>query len=459
MSKRGKNLLSIGLVLLVLAVLYTVRFGFNAQPRLGLDLKGGVSLVYEAKGKVDPGVLDKTVQKIRERVDKFGVSEPEISTQGTKNVVVQLPGVHDPERAKELVGKTAQLQFRIVEESKDASSVKDDPAWKVSTTEEELQPDKEIVLAAPKDPKSKTETLLKLGPTQLSGDALKSAQVAFQQDGSPKVNFQMTDEGGKKFGEITTANQNKQLAIVLDYVVESYPNIKEPITNGTGEITGNFTDQEAKDLVIVLNTGALPVELKLLTEQDVTATLGRDSLKKGLLAGIIGLIVVALFMLIYYRLLGVVTCLGLIVFGAMMYGFICVLGYFWSLTLAGIAGIIVSIGIAADSSIVYFERLKEEVRDGRTMRSSAERAYKSAFRTIIAADTVSFAAAAILYIFAVGSVKGFAFTLGMATLFDVFISYFFVRPTTWFLAQWKRVDTPRAIGVRHMTEEAGGDVS
>jgi preprotein translocase subunit SecD len=156
----------------------------------------------------------------------------------------------------------------------------------------------------------------------------------------------------------------------------------------------------------------------------------------------------------------VITCLGLIVFGGIMYGFICVLGDFWSLTLAGIAGVIVSIGIAADSSIVYFERLKEDIREGRTMRSSAERAYKSAFRTIIAADTVSFTAAAILYIFAVGSVKGFAFTLGMATVFDVFISYFFTRPVTALLSQWRAFGRPAAVGVRLADEGgAGGETS
>jgi len=455
MSKNSKNSISVGFVLLILVVLYTCIFTFNLNPRLGLDLKGGIAIVYEAKGaKIDQGVLDKTVEKIRDRVDKLGVAEPEITRQGARNVTVQLPGIHDPERAKQIIGKTAQLQFRLVTDSKTASEVKKDPNWKVTEGEQNLQPDKEIILPL-EDGKSKM--LLKLGPTLMTGDKIQKAQVVFgAQTSSPTISFTLAGDGKKKFADITTANVNKQLAIVLDYVVESAPNIQTAITDGKGEITGKFTSKEANDLAIVLNTGALPVELKPITEQDVTATLGRDSLHKGLIAGIIGLAAVALFMLLYYRALGVITCLGLIVFGGIMYGFICVLGDFWSLTLAGIAGVIVSIGIAADSSIVYFERLKEDIREGRTMRSSSERAYKSAFRTIIAADTVSFAAAAILYIFAVGSVKGFAFTLGMATVFDVFISYFFVRPMTALLSQWRFFGTPAVIGVRSVAESGAG---
>jgi len=459
MSKTTKNFISVGFVLLVLVVLYTCVFVFDLKPRLGLDLKGGVSIVYEAKGvKIDEGVLNKTVEKIRDRVDRLGVAEPEITRQGSRNVAVQLPGIHDPERAKQIIGKTAQLQFRLVTESKDAKDVKKDPAWKVTEGEENLQPDREVILPLKE---GKTDVRLKLGPTLMTGDKLQKAQVVYSNEtGSPSISFTLAGDGKKKFGDITSANVNKQLAIVLDYVVESAPNIQTAITDGKGEITGKFTDKEAKDLAIVLNTGALPVELKPITEQDVTATLGRDSLHKGLIAGIIGLAAVALFMLLYYRALGVITCLGLIVFGGIMYGFICVLGDFWSLTLAGIAGVIVSIGIAADSSIVYFERLKEDIREGRTMRSSAERAYKSAFRTIIAADTVSFTAAAILYIFAVGSVKGFAFTLGMATVFDVFISYFFTRPVTALLSQWRAFGRPAAIGVRLADESgAGGETS
>jgi len=446
MSKNTKNILSIGVVVLMLAVLYICIFAFGLSPRLGLDLKGGISIIYEAKGKtVDTGVLDKTVEKIRSRIDRLGVSEPEITRQGTRNVVVQLPGIHDPQRAKQIIGQTAQLQFRLVQESKSLADAKKDPAWQETKGDANLQPDKVVILPLKE---AKDTVMLKLGPTLLSGDSIKKATPSVDSSGNPTVNFELSGDGAKKFSDITTANVNKQLAIVLDYKVESAPNIKEAITEGKGDISGSFTEQQAKDLAIVLQTGALPVELKPLQEQDVTASLGRDSLHQGLIAGIAGLIVVALFMLLYYRVLGAITCLGLIVFGGLMYGFISVFGDFWSLTLAGIAGVIVAIGIAADSSIVYFERLKEDLKDGRTIRSSTDKAYKSAFRTILAADTVSFAAAAILYLFAIGSVKGFAFTLGMATILDVFISYFFTRPVTSLLSNWKFLSRPAAVGLR-----------
>ena len=445
MSRRTKNLIAIGVVLVLLGGVYAAKFVFNLNPRLGLDLKGGVSLVYEAKGKsIDTDVLNKTVEKIRNRVDKLGVSEPEITVLGSRNIEVQLPGIHDPERAKTLVGQTAQLQFRIVQESKDKKDAKKDPNWQVTTGEANLQPNNPVTLPLTE---GKNAVILKLGPTLLKGDAIKKAAVGYDTSNNAKIDFTLNSAGSKKFATITQQNTGKQLAIVLDYKVESAPNIKEAITGGTGEITGNFTDKEAKDLAIVLQTGALPVELKLLTEQDVTATLGRDSLHRGLIAGIVGLIVVALFMIAFYRALGLVTCTGLIIFGLYIYGLICVLGDFWSLSLAGIAGIIVSIGIAADSSIVYFERLKEDVKEGRTLRSSADSAYKSAFRTILAADTVSFAAAAILYIFAVGSVKGFALTLGIATVLDVYVSYFFTRPTTSLLSNWEFLRKPWVVGV------------
>ncbi len=447
--RKKRNLLSLGVVVIVIAILYGCVFFFHLSPRLGLDLRGGISVVLEAKGKekVDPGVLDKTVEKIRDRVDSLGVSEPEITRQGSRNVVVQLPGITDEERALALIGKTAQLQFRIVKDTKEEGA-EDAPE---ETPEQDLKPEAEVVL--PLKEKDKTY-MLTLEPTAMTGDVIKKAQVGYGEEGGAQINFELTGEGKTQFAELTQANVDKQLAIVLDYEIESAPNIKEPITEGKGEITGDFTDKEAKDVAIVLNTGALPITLEAITKTKVSATLGKDSLNKGLLAGVAGLAIVALFMLIYYRALGLVTCIGLAIFGLLMYGFIAVFGEFWTLTLAGVTGIIVAIGIQADSSIVYFERLKEEVRSGRTLRSSADRAFKSAFRTIIAADLVMFLIAAILYLFAVGAVKGFAFTLGMATLFDVFISYFYTRAAVSLLSLWQRFGTPRFMGIRKIPEGA-----
>ncbi|MBM4237893.1 MAG: hypothetical protein FJ151_05345, partial [Euryarchaeota archaeon] len=227
MSKTTKNLISVGAVLLILAVIYGCIFAFGLKPRLGLDLKGGISIVYEAQGKkVDAGVLDKTVEKIRDRIDTLGVAEPEISRLGERQIAVQLPGIHDSERAKGLIGQTAQLQFRLVLESKTSSEYKDDPAWEITTGEENLVPEKEVILpyteeimsveAGEEEGTTKKEKMrIKLGPTLLSGDAIKKATFGLDDSGNPKVDFELNAEGSKKFGQITTDNVEKQLAIVL----------------------------------------------------------------------------------------------------------------------------------------------------------------------------------------------------------------------------------------------------
>lgn len=462
MKKTTKNLISLGAVLAILAALWIPIAVLGLKPSLGLDLKGGVSLVYEAKGKkVDQDKLAKAVEKIRDRVDRLGVSEPEITTIGSRDIQIQLPGIKDTKRAKTLVGQTAQLQFRIVNEQKLEPDIKKDPklkadpSWK-ATPESELKVN--IPITLPLKENNEVE-ILKLSETKMTGDAIKSARVEMDDTGNSKITFKLTGAGTKTFADLTTANVNKRLAILLDYKVESAPTIQQAITDGSGEITGKFTDAEAKNVSIVLNTGALPLELTLINEQVVTATLGRDSLNKALVAGLAGLVIVALFLALFYRVLGLVACAGLIVFGGLILGLMTVMGGTYSITLAGVAGIIVSVGITADSGIVYFERLKEEVKEGRTLRATAERGYKSAFRTIIAADTVSFGAAAILWVFAIGSVRGFAFTLGLATLFDVFVSYFFTRPLTAVLSNWDFIGKPRLMGVRlDEGKAAGGDI-
>jgi preprotein translocase subunit SecD len=299
---------------------------------------------------------------------------------------------------------------------------------------------------------------VRLGPTRLTGDIIEDAQAQVDEEkGGYKIVFKLTGEASPEFAALTQELLNKQLAIVLDYGLESFPTVQSVIDNGEGVITGNFNREEARDLALVLQLGALPVEFEPdpLVE-NISASLGRDSLRQGLLAGLIGLILVVIYMLSMYRGLGAVTACSLLVFGLFVYGIICLLGQFidWKLTLAGIAGIVVSIGISADSSVVYFERLKEDVRDGRTLRSSVDRAYKSAFRTIIAADAATFITAFILWILAMGPVKGFAFTLGIATLLDVFISYFFTHPAVSLLSRLGVYNKPRFVGVGREIQES-----
>jgi len=275
---------------------------------------------------------------------------------------------------------------------------------------------------------------VRLGPTRLTGDIIASAEAAVDQEkGGYEIKFQLTSEATPQFAALTQELLNKQLAIVLDYKLESFPTVQSAITDGNGVITGDFSREEARDLALVLKLGALPVEFNPdpLVEK-ISATLGRDSLRQGLIAGLLGLILVALYMLVLYRGLGVVTCLALSVFGALMYGIVSLLGHFidWSLTLAGIAGIVVSIGISADSSVVYFERLKEELRAGRTLRAAIDVGFKRAFVAVFDANMTTLLAAAVLYYLGTGPVRGFAVTLSIGILTSMFTA---VTVTRWLL--------------------------
>jgi preprotein translocase subunit SecD len=242
----------------------------------------------------------------------------------------------------------------------------------------------------------------------------------------------------------------QQLAIIVDAEVISAPTIQEAITGGRGEITGSFSEQEAKDLATNLNLGALPVELAKQNVETVSPTLGETSLQQGLIAGIVGLVLLMLYLAFYYRILGVVTWLGMAIWAILSLTLVALMGRAigYSLTLAGVAGLVVSIGITADSYIVFYERLKDEVRQGKTVRAAVLPAFRRSWRTILAANAVTVLAAAVLYMLAIGSVRGFALTLGVSTALDVFVVYFFKRPVVFLLARSHRLSNLRGFGLR-----------
>ncbi len=446
----------------VLLGIYVPIFLKGYKPRMGLDLEGGISVTLQALGEGGTDKMEKAAEIVRNRVNALGLTEPVVAAQGSNRVLVQIPGEQDPDRVKKIIGSTAQLQFREVLEIiyPENENYQQTEVTRVNYEDPEAYKaleSQEIVLTKTMDEGQVLK--LRLGPTRLTGDIIKTADATVdEQRGGYKINFTLTPEAAPKFSELTAELKGKQLAIVLDYELKSFPTVQEQIADGRGEITGNFSREEARDLALVLKMGALPVEFdpNPLVE-NVSASLGRDSLRRGLIAGLVGLVLVAVYMLVVYRLLGIVTCLALGIFGLLMFGIIVLLGQFlhWSLTMAGIAGVVVSIGISADSSVVFFERLKEEVREGKTVRSSVERAYKSAFRTIIAADAATFITAFILWVLAMGSVKGFAFTLGIATLLDVFIFFFFTRNAASLLSRLKAFNKPRLVGVGR--EALGGE--
>jgi len=300
------------------------------------------------------------------------------------------------------------------------------------------------------------ETKYQLGPVLLTGEAIRKATAIYDTGGQTsvgqgwQVDFQLTDEGSDRFGEITTQLVGRQLAIVLDREVISAPTVQDPITGGSGVITGAFTEQRAKDLATVLNAGALPVNLT--TEQVVTVSpsLGEESLQQGLIAGLAGLALLALYLLFYYRLLALVAWFGMAIWAILALALVSVAGATigYTLTLAGVAGLVISLGVTADSYIVFFERLKDEVRNGRSPRAAVQPAFKRAYKTIVAADVVTALAAVVLYVTAISSVRGFALTLGVATMLDLFVVYFFKRPVMFLIVRSDALVSMHGFGLR-----------
>ncbi|MGI9018284.1 MAG: protein translocase subunit SecD [Euzebya sp.] len=466
-------------ILVFLAAMWAWILIGGLSPRLGLDLQGGVSanlLPAAGQGDIDEAVLDQTVSTIRERVDALGVSEPDIARQGD-TIQVQLPGVDDQEQARDIIGRTAQLQFRQVIEqlppaNTDLSETATATAGATCDERSDLsvpQPDQEVVLCLravdaegndlPRDQWSR----LRLGPVEVSGADLSDARAELLPNSLGEMwqtALEFNSEGADAFADITgrlacLQGPQRELAIVLDNIVEQAPPVAQEIVCGTG-ITGGTAvvqargESDAKSLALVLKAGALPIQLDFGTFQTISPTLGRDSLNAGLLAGLIGLILVAIYLIILYRGLGVAAVIELLMFGVTVYGLIIVLGELigFTLTLAGIAGVIVSIGIAADSSIIYRERYRDEVRVGRTIRTAADHAFDKAFRTNLTGNTVSFLAAVVLYLLAVGPVRGFAFTLGLSTLVDTLLFATFTRGVFGLIARNPKMVNAPFMGLR-----------
>lgn len=417
------------------------------SPVLGLDLQGGASVVYKPARTVSQATLQQTISIIRNRVDALGIASPNISEQGN-NIVVQLPGVKDASRALAIVGQTAQLSFRPV--LCQAPSYSPPPkgtkipaslaALNCPTTQAEASALAFVKSTPVTSVPSGGNALLPIngtasgryivGPTLLTGSALKTAFAGVDSSGNWIVNFSLTAAGSPKFDAIATKYYHQQVAIVLDGVVESAPTINAKTFGGQGQISGSFTQTQAQNLALVLKYGALPVQLQQQTVQTVSPSLGASSLRAGIIAGLIGLAAVMIYTILYYRLLGIVVVLGLATTAALLWAIISFLGHSsgLSLDLSGVTGLIVSVGVTVDSYIVFFERLKDEVRAGKTIRSSVDKGFRKAFRTIIAADAVSFIGALLLYLLSIGPVRGFAFFLGISTLLDVVTAYVFTRP-------------------------------
>lgn len=392
----------------------------------------GDRLVYKMSDKeatrIKDTSSDQALETIRNRIDQFGVSEPTIHKQGENEIVVQLPGVKDPKRAIDLIGKTAQLEFKLVDD--DARIAAELPQLITPGEEENLL--KQFADKIPEDTEilfekkvnretgavSKFPILLKK-QSSLTGDLLSDANVNIDsQFSEPYVSLSFNAAGAKLFEEITGANVKKRLAIILDNTVYSAPVIQEKISGGNAQITGNFTMEEAKDLSIVLKAGALPAPLKMLQNVTVGPSLGRDSIEAGKMAGIIGTIAVVIFMIFYYRLSGVIADFALLLNIILLLGAMASLNA--TLTLPGIAGIILAIGMAVDSNVLMFERMRDELRAGKTPRAAVDSGYDKAFWTIFDSHVTTLITAAVLFQFGTGPIKGFAVTLSLGVSINLF---------------------------------------
>ena len=442
-------------------------------PVLGVQLQGGVEVVLRPANEVSDEQFERAIEIIRNRVDAIGVAEPDITRQGDQ-VVIQLPGVKDKQRAVDLIGKTAELTFRPVISIFDPLDANQRAAAKAvvessgSAKEGDIVEDTDSTvslsdLLTPPEEDAATATVALLGsdgqfgfvlaPAQLTGEVIEEAVATFQ--GQWIVNLSLNDEGALLFDQMAVANYERQVAIVLDGVVESAPAINATEFNGQAVISGSFDEAEAKNLALVLRFGALPVEFERDDVRTVSATLGEGTLRAGVIAGLVGLALVGLYMLLYYRLLGLVAICSLAISGATLWSIIAWLGESkgLALTLAGATGIIVSIGVQVDSNIVYYERIKEEVRRGRAVRSAAAGSFRAAFSTIVWADLASLIGAGVLYQLTSGTVRGFALYLGIATLIDLAVSFFFMRPLVVFVARRLVNERPTRLGLTTVTEE------
>ena len=452
------------------------------SPKLGLDLQGGFSVVLTAPEGSDRDLLEKAVEIMRLRIETIGnVQEPEISIQGDRRILVQLPGVEDRERALDAVGTTGELSFRPVLAVDIISPAFLDGTLPFPEALRSVDPDSSTTTTSTQPPPvpDNIDPLLGLtivddvtefaylpgddglvylvGPAFLTGVDIAGAEAAFTGSGLSTssgwvVDPDFTSVGGEKFEQATAVlstyaigDPRRQMAIVVDGRVFSAPQISDQILPGdfleAGSViitVGNEDPQnEAEDLSTILRYGALPTTFEREREESVSASLGSDSLRAGLYAGFGGLVLVALALLLYYRALGLVAVFGLMVFGALLFVAMTLLSQTVgvTLTLAGVTGVIVSVGITADSYIVFFERIKEEHRRGRPLRAAADAGFHRAFRTILTADFVTAAGSGLLWMLAIGPVKVFAIALGIATLIDVIVAYFFTRPAVMLLVR------------------------
>ena len=455
MNKKERLRLLIVAVVLVAALFFV--FPIKGRVKLGLDLSGGVHIVLRAVpqqgDQLDSDSVDRLMAVLRNRIDQYGVAEPLIQRSGTDRIIIDLPGMDDPEMALSLIGKTAQLEFRQVEKStsqlppraerKNYDSDEEYNAaverWNAFKAQQDQlledmkaqQTDGHLIAG------DEEGAIYELGQLYMTGDRLRNAQTAYDQLGRSVVSIEFDSEGSELFYNATKDNVGRQIAMVLDGVVISAPRVNEPISGGRAQISGNFSSDEARNLAIMLRAGALPVGVEVLENSTVGPSLGNDSIRSGQLAGIIGVGAVFLFMILFYRVMGVTACLSLLSTLLLLFAMMIMVGS--TLTLPGIAGIILTIGMAVDSNILIFERMKEEAALGRSRYASITAGFTKVFSTIFDSNITTVIGAAVLFYIGSGPLRGFALTLTLGIIASMFSALMVNRVLLILLANYTKL--------------------
>ncbi|MBN2248656.1 MAG: protein translocase subunit SecD [Coriobacteriia bacterium] len=445
MDPKTRNALALVVIVTLVGLALWQALPLDAKITQGLDIKGGLSVILTAEPLGTAPLTEDAIERVEtilvERVNGFGVSEATVQRQGANAFLIQLPGVRDAREALDLLGKPGKLEFV------ELASITDTATLDLATRQIEV------------DRSGDTTDLPKLDGSMyepfMTGEVITAAQVTTDQFNNAAVSISMSKEGSDLWADVTTRlyPTRGQILIVLDGLAKSAPAVQEPILTGDTQITGSFTFDEAKRLAAVLQSGALPVEISIDESRVVGPTLGQDSLRQGLLAALLGLGLVAVFMAVYYRGLGVISWFSLLIFASIFLGVLALLSRLgaFALSLPGIAGMVLTIGLAADSSILQFERFKEEVRLGKTFRSAAKSGTRHAIGTSIDADVVTLVSAAAIYLFAIGPVRGFALTLMIGILIDIVVMTLFTRTAIVLLAESVIAKAPALFGMK------GGD--
>ena len=405
----SKLLMRLSLVIVV--VIGAIWLSFFKPTKLGLDLKGGVYVVLEAVPDegvtLDDAAMNRLIEVLDRRINGLGVAESLVQKAGSNRVIIELPGISNTEDAINMIGKTALLEFKL--ENSDGT----------------------------------------LGETLLTGGALKKADVSYDNLGRPQIQFEMNQEGAIRFAEITRNNIGKKLAITLDGKVQTAPMINSEIPSGNGVITGNYTVEEAKATATLLNAGALPVKAEIVETRTVGASLGDESIAQSKQAAVFAMILIGVFMIVFYRLPGIVANIALIIFGLITFG--CLNFIDATLTLPGIAGLILSAGMAVDANVIIFERIKEELRLGNTIRNAIDAGFSKGFVAIFDSNLTTLIITVILFTFGTGPVKGFAVTLTIGTLASMFTAITITKILLLTFITVFKLSRPELFGVRGKT--------